>query len=73
MNSSIVEFHLDFYIIAIQKLELHLTHERILGTCHCGNTRQDVFRRRSGFQDVLCCCDYAERIVARFSHQIQYE
>ena len=46
---------------------------RILGTHHCGNMRQEAFKHRSGFQDVLCRHDYVEHVVASFSRQIQSE
>ena len=46
---------------------------RILGTNNCGAMRRTAFKRRELFQDVLCPRDYAERVVARFSHQIQSE
>ena len=35
--------------------------------------RRTAFKRRELFQDVLCCCDYAERVVASFTNQIQSE
>ena len=73
MESSIVEFHRDFYIPAIQKISFHLPHIRIIETYHCGNTRQEALKRRSYFLDVLCCRDYAERVVASFAYQIQSE
>ena len=45
----------------------------IIGPYHCENMRQEAFKRCYYFQYVLCCHDYAERIVARFVHQIQSE
>ena len=66
-------FNTSFYIPAIQKLDFHLPHVRILGTNHCGEMRRTAFNRRELFQDVLCCRDYAERVVASFSHKIQSE
>ena len=73
MESSIVDFHQDFYIPIIKKLEFHLPHVHVLATNHCGNTRREEFKLRSDFQHVLCRCDYAERLVDTFSHQIQPE
>ena len=35
--------------------------------------RCTAFKRRELFQDVLCCRDYSERVVAIFSNQIQSE
>ena len=35
--------------------------------------RRTAFKRRELFQDVLCCRDYAERVVASFANQIQSE
>ena len=66
-------FRQDFYIPEIQKLALHLLHLRILETLHCGNTHREAFKIRSDFRDVLYRRDYAERVVATFSHQVQYE
>ena len=57
----------------MQRLGFHLPHVRILGTNHCGEMRRTAFKRRELFQDVLCCRDYADRIVASFSNQIQSE
>ena len=48
-----------------------LPHVRILNTNHCGEMRRTAFKRRELFQDVLCCSDYSERVVASFAHQIQ--
>ena len=71
MERTIFDFHTSFYIPAIQKLPFHLPHVRILGTNPCGEMRRTAFKRREIFQDVLCCCDYAERVVASFANQIQ--
>ena len=70
METQIYDFHTSFYIPAIQKLAFYLPHVRILGTNHCGEMRRTAFKRRELFQDVLCCRDYAERLVSRFAHQI---
>ena len=64
-------FHTSFYIPAIQRLDFQIQHVRILGTNHCGELQHKAFKHRELFQDVLCCRDYAERVVASFSHQIQ--
>ena len=50
-----------------------MPHVRILGTNHCGELRRTAFKRRELFQDVLCRRDYAERVLASFSNQIQSE
>ena len=71
MGTTISDFCTSFYIPAIQKLAFHLPHVRILGTNHCGEIRRIAFKRRELFQDVLCRRDYAERLVASFSNQIQ--
>ena len=73
METYIAYFRTSFYIPEIQNLVFHLPHVLILGTNHCGNPRREAFKRRSANQDVLCCRDYAERVVASFSHQIHYE
>ena len=71
METTISGFHTSFYIPAIQKLAFHLPHVRILGTNHCGEMRRTAFKRRELFQDVLCRCDYAEKVVSSFSNQFQ--
>ena len=73
METTISDFHTSFYIPAIQKLAFHLPHVRIIGTDHCGEMRRTVFKWRELFQDVLCCSDYADRVVAIFDNQIQSE
>ena len=72
-ETKIYDFHTSFYITAIQKLDFHLPHVRILGTNHCGAMQFTAFKRRELFQDVLCRHDYADRLVAIFSHQIKPE
>ena len=67
------DFNTTFYIAAIQKLAFNLPHERILGTTHCGEMRCTAFKWHELFQDILCCCVYAERVVANFDNQIQSE
>ena len=71
METTISDFHTSFYIPSIQKLSFHLPHVRILGTNHCGELRRTAFKQRELFQDVICRCDYDERVVASFAHQIQ--
>ena len=73
MDSSILDFHRDFYIPAIHKLEFHLTHVRVIGTHHCGITLREEFNCRSDLQDMLCRHDYTEHVVASFPYQIQFE
>ena len=73
METNISDFRTSFYIPAIQKLAFHLPHVRILGTTHCGEMRRTAFKRRELFQDVICCRDYSERVLASFVNQIQSE
>ena len=73
METTISDVHICFYIPAIQKLEFHLPHVIILGTNHCGELQRIAFKKSELFQYVLCCRDYAERVVAIFSNQIQSE
>ena len=73
METSIADFHTSFYIPEIQHLVFHLPRVRILGTNHCGNTRHEAFKHHIAKQDVLCCRDYSERLIASFAHQIQSE
>ena len=71
METTISNFHTSFYIPEIQNLAIHITRIQILGTSHCGDSSQTMFKRRESFQDVLCSRDYAERVDASFTHQIQ--
>ena len=71
METTISNFHTSFYIPKIQKLAFHIPHVQILGKNQCGEYHRTAFKRRWSFQYVVCCHDYAERLVARFSHQIQ--
>ena len=73
METTIYDFRTSFYIPYIQALGFHIPHMGILGINHCGELRRTAFKRRELFQDVICHCDYAERVVASFSHQIQSE
>ena len=73
METTISYSHTSFCIPSIQKLAFHMPHVRILGTNHCCELRRIAFKRRELFQDVLCRRDYAERLVASFAKQIQYE
>ena len=45
MESSIVDFHHQLYITAIQKLEFNLPHVRIIGTHNCGTTHIATLRK----------------------------
>ena len=71
METTIYDFHTSFYIPAIQKLAFHIPHVRIIGTSNCGAIQHTAFKKRESFQDVLCRREYAERVVAIFSHQIK--
>ena len=73
METNISNFHTSYFIPEIHKLESYIPHVQILGTNHCGKSRQIASKRRVSFQDVLCRCDYAERFVASFSNQIKSE
>ena len=73
IEKTISNFCTSFYIPEIQKLVFRIPHVQILGTNHCGDSLQTVFNFRESFQNVLCCWDYAERLVASFSHQIKSE
>ena len=63
METNISGFHTSFYIPAIQKLDFHLPHVRILGKNHCGEMRHTAFKQRELSQDLLCFRYYAERLV----------
>ena len=67
------DFHTSFYIPAIQRLDFNLPHVIILGTHHCGTIRRTAFKHCVLFQDVMCCRDYSDRVVASFAHQIKSE
>ena len=57
----------------IQKLAFHLPHVRIIGNHYCGNKHRGFLKYLRSFQYVLCCCYYAERVLASFAHQIKSE
>ena len=73
METTISDFYTSFCIPAIQKLDFHLPHVRIIDTNHCGEMQCTAFKRRELFQDVLFSHDYDERVVTRFANQIQSE
>ena len=73
METNISDSRTSFYIPAIQKLAFHLPHVRILGTNHCVEMWRTAFKWRELFQDVLCRCDYYERVVDSFDNQIKSE
>ena len=70
MEKTISNFHTNFYIQKVQKLEFHLPHVQILGTNHCEDSCWTAFKLHESFQDALCCRDYAERLVASFPYKI---
>ena len=72
MDSSIVGFCRYFYIPVIQNI-FHLPYVSIIWTYHYRNTCLDPFKSYSYFPYVLLCRDFAERVLSRFSRQIQYE
>ena len=71
METTISDFHTSFYIPAIPKLAFHLPHVRILGINHYDEMRRTAFKRLELFQDVLCRCDYSERVITRFANKKQ--
>ena len=73
METTINDSRASLYIPSIQRLAFHLPHVRILGTNHCVELQRTAFKRRELFQYVLCRCDYSERVVASFSHEILSE
>ena len=66
METTISNFHTSFYIPGIKKLAFHVPHVQMLGTSHFGDSHQTAFKPCKYFQDVLCHCDYAKRVVAIF-------
>ena len=73
METTISDFHIIFYIPAIQKLAFHLPYVRILSTNHCGEMRRIDLKRRELFQYVICRRDYADRAFASFSNELKSE
>ena len=71
MGTSIADFQTSFYIPVIQNLAFQLPNTLILGTNHCHNARHEAFKLHRSNQDVFCCCDYSERVVASLAHQIK--
>ena len=52
-ETTIYDFHTSFYIPAIQNLDFHLPHVRILGTNHCCAMQRTSFKWRESFQSVI--------------------
>ena len=73
METTISNFRTSFFIPEIHKLAFLVAHVQILGMNHCGDSRRTAFKLRESFQDVSCCRDYSERVVASLSNQIQSE
>ena len=71
LETTIYYLYTNFYIPAIKRLAFNLPHMRILVTNHCGELRHTVFKRRKLFQYFLYHCDYADRVVVSFAHQLQ--
>ena len=71
METKISDLHIRYYIPAIQELDFHLPHVRILGTNQCGEIQQKAFKGRELFQNFICCLDYAERVVSIFANKVQ--
>ena len=71
METTISNFYTIFYNPEIHKLAFHIPHVQILGTNHCGDSRRTAFKRNESFQDLLCHCYYAERVVDSFAHKIK--
>ena len=67
MQTNITNFHTSFHIPAINKLAFHIPHVKILGTNHCGDSRQTSFKHCEYYQDMLCFHHCSERVVAIFS------
>ena len=44
METTISNFCKSFYIPEIQKLAFHIPHVQIMGTNHCGDSRQNAFK-----------------------------
>ena len=58
----------DYYVPALRKLAYHRPHTRILGKDHCGALRLAAYKRKPS---VRTRRDYAERLAAAFSLEIQ--
>ena len=54
----------------MKKLEIHIPYVHILDKNHCSDSLQTALKCRELFQDVLCCRDYAKRVVPSFALQI---
>ena len=67
METSLVQLHQKLDITATKKLALHLPHVHILGARHCGNLRQEAFKRLAVYHNFLCNRYYAELLVAIFT------
>ena len=54
-------------------LVFHLPHVHILGTHHRDKEIWEAFKHRGALHNVLRWCNYTERVVSGFAHQIQSE
>ena len=70
MELSISNFHTSFYIPSIQNLSFNLPPVFIIESHHCDKKLYEEFNHCGYFQSVLCCCEYEERVVDSFVHQI---
>ena len=50
-----------------------MTRVRIIVTKHRGKERREAFKFLGDLHGVLCCSNYAERVVSSFVHQIKSE
>ena len=71
METTISNSCTSIFIPEIQKLEFNIQYIPVLGMNHFGDSRLTTFKRRESSQYFLCRRDYADRVVASFSHQIQ--
>ena len=73
METYIAEFHQNFYIPEIRKLEFHFPRVLILCKHHFNKEHRDVFKRQGSYKYFLYYRDYAELVVVIFENQIQLE
>ena len=64
-------FHRDYYLPALEKLTYHLAYVKILSKYHCAALRDHAFRTCPGSAKTKR--DYAERLAAAFTLEIQAE
>ena len=68
-ETSIQEFHNQYYLPSLEKYAYHLPHVQVLGKHHCSKLRHDAFLDNPS--SLFTKRDYADRLQTAFSMEIQ--